>query len=291
MSCSCIGAGSQKFFQSIEFRFDTVRNQKFSKWTSACFIMDFLAVGDTCLFVLLSGMGSTFYGIAKISIRRLQKFRRVNESLDITCRNEDDVKVRIQGSFCWKIYNEEFEGPTPIISSSQRSEAQVCEHDRLGPTKMNPTLKQLRAYYENFLFTVKNHELKTMEESYESSGGEVNVESGGECSGQSSSNYMRPGNKKILNDSRTAMTMQLGISRKSFTDDDRVKRTRQFIKLIDLSSKITVPDELVRLLCPFCTKPVLCLNSSLSREVRKVATDKPLASTDSSCSNFELLDQ
>jgi len=90
------------------------------------FIMNFLAVGDTCLFVSLSGLGSTFYGITRINIRRLQHFRSVNESLNITCRNEDDIKVKIEGSFCWEIYNEEFEELAHVNNSSQQSAALVC---------------------------------------------------------------------------------------------------------------------------------------------------------------------
>jgi len=224
-------------------------------------------------------MGSTFYGIAKINIRRLQKFRRVCEWLDITCRNEDDVKVRIQGSFCWKIYNEEFDGPGRISRSSQRSEALVSEDDRMGPIKVNRTLKELRSYYENFLFTAKNHEMKIMKENYENSRVEVDVVSGGAQS--SRKQYMLTSKQK--RDSR----MPLGISRKSLTVDERVKRAREFIKILDLSSIITVPGELIRLLCPICIKPVLCLNSS--REVSKLAPGKPVVSTESSWSNIELL--
>jgi len=288
ISCSCRDADSKKFFQSIKLHFDSGRKHKFSKWTSASFIMDFLAIDYTYLFVLLSGMGSTFYGVAKISIRCLQKFRRVCESLDVTCRNEDDVKVRIQGSFCWKIYNDEFNEPSRRSSSSQGSDALVSEDGRLGPTKVNQTLKELRSHYENFLFTAKNHEIKIMEENYENSRDEVHVESGGKCSGPSSSQQYMPTSKQnqILRDSKTAMKLPLGISSKSLTLDERVKRARQFIKIIDISSIKTVPGELIRLLCPICIKPILCLNSSHSMEVSKLAPVKPTVSIESSWSNL-----
>jgi len=100
MSCTCDGGISKKSFQITEFHFDALRNQKYSKWTKASFVMNYLAVGETWLFVSLTGLESTFYGATKINVRSLQNFRRVNESLDISLHNEDDVMVRIQGSFC-----------------------------------------------------------------------------------------------------------------------------------------------------------------------------------------------
>jgi len=225
--------------------------------------MDFLAVGDTCLFVSLSGLGSTFYGITRINIRRLQQFRIVNELLNVTCRNEDDIKVKIEGSFCWKIYNTEFEGLAPVSNPSQKSATLACESSQLSVVKLNPTLTELRSRYETFLFTAKNHELKILEENYEPQGGEVNVESGGKCDKQSSSDqyiYLSK-QQQILSDSRTAMALQIGSSTKGSPDDNSVKKARQLIKIIDLASKIIKVDELIRLLCPFCSKPVLCCNN------------------------------
>jgi len=274
-----------------EFCFESVRNQKFSKYKSASFIMDFLAIGDTCLFVSLSGLGSTFYGMTRINIRRLQKFRRVNDSLNITCRNEDDIKVKIEGSFCWKIYNEEFEGLAPI-SISQKSAALVCESKQLSVVKLNRTLRELHSHYETFLFIVKNHELKIMEDTYEPHRGKVNVESGGKCNGQSSSNrYMNlDQQQQIRSDSRTAMALQIGTFTKGSPDDNRVKKARQLIKIIDLASKITKTDELIRLLCPFCSKPVLCSSSCPSSELLKTALGEPdVPRNPSSWSNIDLL--
>jgi len=112
--------------------------------------------------VILAYLCRSRDGITRICIRRPQKFRRVSELLDITCRNGDDVKVDIQGSFCWKIYNEEFEGPAPIINSSQKAAALVSESNQQGSAKVNRTLRELRSYYETFLFTAKNYELKIM---------------------------------------------------------------------------------------------------------------------------------
>jgi len=224
--------------------------------------MDFLAVGDTCLNVSLSGLGSTFYGITRINITQLQQFRFVNESLNITCRNEDDINVKIEGSFCWKIHNEEFEELAPDSNSSQKSAALECASERLSVSKLGPTLTELRLRYETFLFTSKDYELKIMEENYEPQRVEVNVESLEECDEQvSSGRYVFPSKQlDLVSDSRTAMALLIGSSKKVSPDDNIVKKARQLIRIIDIASKITKTDELIRLLCPFCSKPVLCSN-------------------------------
>jgi len=102
-----------------------------------------------------------------------------------------------------------------------------------------------------------------MEENYEPQGGEeVNVESGGKCDKQSSSNryIFLSKQQQIVSDSCTDMTLRIGSPTKGSPDDNSVKKARQLIKIIDLASKITKMDELIRLLCPFCSKPVLCSN-------------------------------
>jgi len=298
MSCSCGGGVSQKAFQKTEFHFDALRNQKFSRWTVASFIMDYLAVGETWLFVSLTGMASTFYGVTKIQIRRLQKFRRVNESLNIICRNEDDVMVRIRGSFCWKIYNEEFDGPAPISSSPPRSVAIVSGCDRLSSIKLEPTLNELRSYYENYLFMAKSHELKLIDENPEPPRGDDEVESGFKKSGytteSNNTQYLRPlsTQQRISSSSRTAMRLQIGTSRKDSPDALKMTRVRQILRIMDfVSNKYPNSNDQISLLCPLCTKPVLCLNKSPSREVKNIPYQKdPLSRDKRSWSKIDLLD-
>jgi len=260
--------------------------------------MDYLAVGETWLFVSLSGMASTFYGVTKIHIRRLQKFRRVNETLNIICRNEDDVMVRIRGSFCWKIYNEEFDGPAPISSSPPRSAAIVSGCDRLSSIKLAPTLNELRSYYENYLFMAKNHELKLIDENPELSRTDDEVESGFENSGSTTESnnrqYLKPIGtpQSISSNSRTAMRLQIGTSRKDSPDALKMTRARQILRIMDsISNKYPNSNDQVSLLCPLCTKPVLCLNKSPSREVKNIPYQKDTLSRDqSSWSKIDLLD-
>jgi len=296
-SCSCGGGVSQKAFQKTEFHFDALRKQKFSRWTTASFIMDYLAVGETWLFVSLSGMASTFYGVTKIHIRRLQKFRRVNETLNIVCRNEDDDMVRIRGSFCWKIYNEEFDGPAPISSSPPRSAAIVSGCDRLSSIKLAPTLNELRSYYENYLFMGKNHELKLIEDNPEPSRTDHEVESGFESSGSTtttesnSRQYLKPisTQQSIPSKSRTAMRLQIGTSRKDPPNALKMTRVRQILRIMDsVSYKYPDSSNQVSLLCPLCTKPVLCLNKSPSREVKNIPYQKDTLSRDQSWSKIDL---
>jgi len=93
----------------------------------------------------------------------------------------------------------------------------------------------------------------------------------------------------ILSDSRTALALQLGNSTKSSQENNRVKKARQFLKIIDLASKISKADELIRLLCPFCSKPVSCGDRSPSKELWRTAHWKPeLLSNPSSWSNIDL---
>jgi len=259
--------------------------------------MDYLAVGETWLFVSLSGMASTFYGVTKIHIRRLQKFRRVNETLNILCRNEDDVMVRIRGSFCWKIYNEEFDGPAPISSSPPRSAVIVSGCDRLSSIKLTPTLNELRSYYENYLFMGKNHELKLIEDNPEPSRTDHEVESGFESSGSTtttesnSRQYLKPisTQQSIPSKSRTAMRLQIGTSRKDPPNALKMTRVRQILRIMDsVSYKYPDSSNQVSLLCPLCTKPVLCLNKSPSREVKNIPYQKDTLSRDQSWSKIDL---
>jgi len=295
MLCSCDGGISQKSFLSTEFHFDALRNQNFSRWSVAAFIMDYLAVGETWLFVSLSGMESTFYGLTKVMIRRLQKFRRVNEALNITCHNEDDVSVRIRGSFCWKIYNEEFDGPAPIGSSSPRSVAIVSGGNRLNCIKLEPTLNKLRSYYENYLFMAKNHELKLTEDNTHTPKRNGKLDSGFEYSGyKTESNrvrYLPPisTQQQFSSNSRTAMSVPIG---KDSQDVKKTTRTKQILSIMDsVSSKYPNSNDQISLLCPLCIKPVLCLNKSPSRDVKNIPFKKdPLSRDQSSWSKIYLLE-
>jgi len=129
---------------------------------------------------------------------------------------------------------------------------------------LNRTLRELRSYYETFLFTVKNHELKYMDECYESRGEEVNIAYGDQRNEQSSCDrYMHPSKlQQIMSDSRRTLALQLKNPTKGSQENNRVKKARQFLKIIDLTSKISKADELIWLLCPFCSKPVSCGNHS-----------------------------
>jgi len=281
MSCSCGGGVSQKSFQKTEFHFDALRNQKYSRWTVASFIMDYLAVGETWLFVSLSGMASTFYGAAKIQVRRLQKFRRVCESLNIICSNEDEVMIKIIGSFCWKIYNEEFDGPAPISSSPPRSTAIIFGSDRLSSIELKATLNELRSYYENYLFIAKNLELKLIEENTKPPGGDDESESGFEYSGYTTDsnnrNILQPINtqQQAPSSSRTAMSLQIETSRKDSEDAKKRIRIKQILRIMeDVSNKYPKCNDQISLLCPLCTKPVMCLNKSPSREVNNILSQK-----------------
>jgi len=294
MSCSCGGGVSQKYFQKTEFHFDALRNQKFSKWTVASFSMNYLAVGETWLFVSLSGMASTFYGVAKIQIRRLHKFRRVCESLNIVCSNEDEVMVRIRGSFCWKIYNEEFDGPAPISSSPPQSAAIVSGSDRLTSIELEPTLNELRSYYENYLFMAKNVELKLIEDNPKSQSGNDELDSGFEYSGCTTESnhreFLQPVNtpQQVSGNLRTAMRLQIG---KDSQDAKTTTRVKQILRIMDcISNKYPKSNDQISLLCPLCTKPVLCLNKSPSREVKNIPFQKePLSRDKRSWSKIDLL--
>jgi len=294
MLCSCDGGVSKKSFQSTEFHFESLINQTFSKWTAASFIMDYLAVGETWLFVSLSGMSSTFYGLTKVMIRRLQKFRRVNESLNIICRNEDDVMVRIRGSFCWKIYNEEFDGPAPISSSPPQSAAIVSGSDRLTSIELEPTLNELRSYYENYLFMAKNVELKLIEDNPKSQSGNDELDSGFEYSGCTTESnhreFLQPVNtpQQVSGNLRTAMRLQIG---KDSQDAKTTTRVKQILRIMDcISNKYPKSNDQISLLCPLCTKPVLCLNKSPSREVKNIPFQKePLSRDKRSWSKIDLL--
>lgn len=231
-------------------------------------------------------------------IRRLQKFRRVNESLNIICHNEDDVMVRIRGSFCWKIYNEEFDGPAPIGSSSPRSAAIVSGGNRLNSIKVEPTMNELRSFYENYLFMAKNHELKLTEDSPHSSRRNDKLNSGGDCSGyKTESNHIRylppiSTRHQISSNSRTAMSTPIGSSGKDSQDSRKITRTRQILRIMDsVSSEYPNSNDQISLLCPLCIKPVLCLNKSPSREVKNIPYKKdPLSRDTSSWSKIYLLD-
>jgi len=296
--CSCDGGVSQKSFRSTEFHFDALKNQKFSRWTIASFIMDYLAVGETWLFVSLSGMESTFYGLTKVMIRRLQKFRRVNESLNIVCHNEDDVMVRIRGSFCWKIYNEEFDGPAPIGSSSPRSVAIVSGGNRLNCIRLEPTLNKLRSYYENYLFMAKNHEVQLIKDSPHPPKRNNKLDSGFAYSGyKRESNHVRylppiSTQQQFSSNSRKATSAPIGNSEKDYQDVRNTARTRQILRIIDfVSSEYPNSNDQISLLCPICIKPVLCLNKSPSREVKNIPIKKdPLSRDQSSWSKIYLLD-
>jgi len=269
MSCSCGGGVSKKCFQKTEFHFDALRNQKFSKWTIASFTMNYLAAGETWLFVSLSGMASTFYGVAKIQIRRLNKFRRVCESLNIICSNEDEVMVRIRGSFCWKICNEEFGGSAPISSSPPQSAAIVTGSDRLSSVELEPTLNKLRSYYENNLSIAKNLELKLIEENLEPPKRDEELDSCFEYSGYTSesnhSEFLQPvyTSQQVPGNSCTSMRLQTGTSREDSQAAKKTTGVKQILRIIDyISNKYPNSNEQISLLCPLCTNPVLCLNKS-----------------------------
>lgn len=258
--------------------------------------MNYLAVGETWLFVSLSGLESTFYGVTKIHIRRLQKFRRVCESLNISLRNEDDVMVRIRGSFCWKIYNEEFDGPAPISSSPQRSTASVSDSHRITSIKLEPTLNELRSYYERYLFMTKNIELKLIEENVESPRRDNKVASGSDNSVYTTESthtkYSKPteAQQQNSNNSRAAIRLQIGSTTDS-QDAKRSTRVRQILRVIDFISKKYPNSNHLRLLCPLCTNPVKCLNKSPSREVKNIPYQKDSLSRDpQSWASMGLLD-
>jgi len=297
-SCTCGGGIGKKSFQITQFHFDALNNQKFSRWTEASFIMNYLAVGETWLFVSLSGLTSTFYGATKINIRRLQKFRRVSESLNISLRNEDDVTVTIRGSFCWKIYNEEFDGPAPINSSPPRSYASVSDSDRITPIKLEPTLNELRSFYESYLFMEKKLEkkleLKLIEENIDSPRKEVKVESRFHYSGYTTESnhtqYIKPIETQQGSLTRTAIRSQTG-SRKD-SDMKKTTRVRQILKIMDFVSKnYRDSNNLLTLLCPLCSKPVKCLNKFSLREIKKIQyQEDPLSRDQQSQSTIDLLD-
>jgi len=273
MSCSCAGKISQNYFQKTEFHFHALRNQKFSRWTAASFTMNYLAVGETWLLVSLSGMGSTFYGVAKIQIRRLHKFGRLCESLNIICTNEDEVRVRISGSFCWKIYNEEFDGLAPISSSPPQSAAIVSGSDRLISIELSPTLSELRSYYEKYLFTAKNLELKLIEKNPETltedDGSDSEFEYSGCTTEYNKREFLQAANslQQVSGNSRTAMRLQIGTSRADSHDAKKNTGVKQLLRIIDyISNKYPNSNDQISLFCPLCTKPVLCLNKSAPRK-------------------------
>jgi len=296
MSCICSGGIRKKSFQYTEFHFDT-RDQKFSRWKVAKFAMNYLAVGETWLFVSLSGLQSTFYGVTKIHISRLQKFRRVCESLNISLHNEDDVMVRMRGSFCWKIYNEEFDGPAPISSSPPRSIASVSDSDRITSIKLEPTLNELRSYYESYLFRSKSLELKLIEKNVEAPMRDNKVASGSDNIGYKTESthtqYFKPSEvqQQNSNNSQTQISLQIGSTEDS-QDTKRSMRVRQIVRVIDLiSKKYQNSNHLLSILCPLCTKPVKCFNKSPSREVKNIPYEKDTLSRDlRSWSSFGLLD-
>jgi len=300
MSCTCGGGISKKSFQITHFHFDALNNQRFSRWNKASFTMNYLAVDETWLFVSLTGLTSTFYGVTKINIRRLQKFRRVSESLNISLRNEDDVSVTIRGSFCWKIYNEEFDGPAPINSSPPRSYASLSDSDRITSIKLEPTLNELRSFYESYLFMEKNVEkkleLKLLEKNLDSPRREDKVESGFHYSGytteSSHTQYKKPieTQQESSSNSRIAIRSQTG-SRKD-SDTKKTVRVRQILKIMDFVSK-NYPDSnnLLSLLCPLCSKPVECVNKFSSRELKNIHYQEDALSRDKqSQSTIDLLD-
>jgi len=297
MSCTCGGGISKKSFQTTEFHFDALRNQKFSRWTKASFIMNYLAVGETWLFVSLSGLTSTFYGVTKINIRRLQKFRRVIETLNIYLRNEDGVTIRLRGSLCWKIYNEEFDGPAPISSSPPRSYASISDSDRTSDRRMSiklePTLNELRSFYESYLFMEKDLELKLLEETLDSPRTADKMESRFHYSGYTTESnhtqYIKP--LESPRNSLTAITPQAD-SRKDYQDAKKTTRVREILKIMDfVSKKHHNSNHLLSLLCPLCSKPVNCLNKSPSREVKNIPYQKDTLSCDQrSRSTIDLLD-
>lgn len=248
--------------------------------------MNYLAVGETWLFVSLSGLESTFYGVTKIYIRRLQKFRRVCESLNISLRNEDDVMVRMRGSFCWKIYNEEFDGPAPIVSSPLRSTACVSDSDRITSIKLEPTLDELRSSYERYLFMTKNLELKLIEEIVESPRRDDKVPFGSENNDYTTesthSQYLNPTEalQQNSNNSRTSIRLKIG-SVKDSQDTKRSTRVRQILRVVDfISKKYQNSNHLLSILCPLCTKPVRCFNISPYRELKNITKQKDTLSRD-----------
>jgi len=179
--------------------------------------------------------------------------------------------VRIRGSFCWKIYNEEFDGPAPISSSPPQSTASISDSDRITSSRLEQTINEQRSFYERYLFMEKNLELKLLEENLNSPRRDDKVESGSHYSGYTTESnhtqYIKPieTQQESPNNPRTAIRSQTD-SRKDSQDFKKTTRVKQILRIMDcVSKKYPNSNDLLSLLCPLCSKPVKCLNKSSSR--------------------------